>query len=116
MYRLSAYYAARTASDLPIELIYPTLFVIVIYWFGGLRASAGEDGGGRAGQGGRTSHPPGASLCNLLGNPAPDRPPLNHLTPLRLGPQGAALCNLLSMLLILNPCCGLHPNHIRYTL
>lgn len=43
MYRLSAYYAARTVSDLPIELVYPTLFVIVIYWFGGLRASAGEE-------------------------------------------------------------------------
>ncbi|EFJ49175.1 hypothetical protein VOLCADRAFT_104378 [Volvox carteri f. nagariensis] len=27
MYRLSAYYLARTASDLPIELMYPTLFV-----------------------------------------------------------------------------------------
>ncbi|GLC73199.1 hypothetical protein PLESTF_001346200 [Pleodorina starrii] len=41
MYRLSAYYAARTASDLPIELFYPTLFVVVIYWLGGLRPTPG---------------------------------------------------------------------------
>ncbi|GLI64948.1 hypothetical protein VaNZ11_008352 [Volvox africanus] len=41
MYRLSAYYAARTASDLPIELLYPTVFVTIIYWMGGLRPTAG---------------------------------------------------------------------------
>ena len=42
MYRLSAYYAARTASDLPIELLYPFLFVTIIYWMGGLRPDAGQ--------------------------------------------------------------------------
>ncbi len=42
MYRLSAYYAARTAADLPMELLLPTLFVIIIYFFGGLRLTAGE--------------------------------------------------------------------------
>jgi hypothetical protein len=29
-------------ADLPIELIFPTMFVVVIYWFGGLRADAGS--------------------------------------------------------------------------
>lgn len=37
MYRLSAYYLARTAADLPIEILYPTLYVVVVYLFGGLR-------------------------------------------------------------------------------
>ncbi|KAG2493515.1 hypothetical protein HYH03_008330 [Edaphochlamys debaryana] len=40
MYRLSAYYLARTASDLPIELFYPTIFITVVYWLGGLRPTA----------------------------------------------------------------------------
>lgn len=39
MYRLSAYYIARTASDLPMDCSIPTLFVILVYWCGGLRAS-----------------------------------------------------------------------------
>ncbi|KAJ9515633.1 hypothetical protein QJQ45_021738 [Haematococcus lacustris] len=41
MYKLSAYYIARTGADLPIEILYPTLFVVVVYWFGGLRPEAG---------------------------------------------------------------------------
>eukprot|EP00951_Prasinocladus_malaysianus_P010842 scaffold79907_cov42-Prasinocladus_malaysianus.AAC.1 len=40
MYRLSAYYLSRTASDLPISCFFPTLFVVVIYFMGGLRLSA----------------------------------------------------------------------------
>lgn len=54
MYRLSAFYIARTVSDLPLNLTYPSLFVIIVYWVGGLKASAaafffnwfvGEEGG-----------------------------------------------------------------------
>ncbi|XP_047077626.1 ABC transporter G family member 14 [Lolium rigidum] len=36
MYRLSSYFAARTAADLPMELGLPTAFVIILYWMGGL--------------------------------------------------------------------------------
>ncbi|KAL5230878.1 hypothetical protein ABZP36_029654 [Zizania latifolia] len=36
MYRLSSYFAARTAADLPMELALPTAFVIILYWMGGL--------------------------------------------------------------------------------
>lgn len=37
MYRLSAYYLARTLSSLPLDLVYPVMFVTIIYWSGGLR-------------------------------------------------------------------------------
>lgn len=37
MYRLSSYFLARTAGDLPMELALPTIFVIIIYWMGGLK-------------------------------------------------------------------------------
>uniref|UniRef100_J3MQP3 ABC-2 type transporter transmembrane domain-containing protein n=1 Tax=Oryza brachyantha TaxID=4533 RepID=J3MQP3_ORYBR len=36
MYRLSSYFAARTAADLPMELALPTAFVVILYWMGGL--------------------------------------------------------------------------------
>ncbi|XP_010265331.1 PREDICTED: ABC transporter G family member 21-like [Nelumbo nucifera] len=39
MYRLSSYYFARIAGDLPMELVLPTIFVSVTYWMGGLRPS-----------------------------------------------------------------------------
>ncbi|PKI55937.1 hypothetical protein CRG98_023669 [Punica granatum] len=39
MYRLSSYFFARTAGDLPMELVLPTIFVTVTYWMGGLRPS-----------------------------------------------------------------------------
>ena len=39
MYRLSAFYTARVAADIPLDCFYPTLFVLVVYWFGGLRAT-----------------------------------------------------------------------------
>lgn len=41
MYQLSAYYLARTSSDLPMDCLYPSLFVIIIYFMGALRLSAG---------------------------------------------------------------------------
>ncbi|WOL18293.1 hypothetical protein Cni_G27087 [Canna indica] len=36
MYRLSSYFLARTAGDLPMELALPTVFTVIIYWMGGL--------------------------------------------------------------------------------
>lgn len=39
-YRLSAYYWARVGADLPLELALPSLFVVIIYWLGGLRWTA----------------------------------------------------------------------------
>ena len=41
MYRLSAYYVARCLADLPIEVFNTTLFVTIVYFFGGLRLAAG---------------------------------------------------------------------------
>ncbi|KAJ6864646.1 hypothetical protein NC651_035259 [Populus alba x Populus x berolinensis] len=40
MYRLSAYFLARTTSDLPLDLILPVLFLLVVYFMAGLRISA----------------------------------------------------------------------------
>ncbi|GMJ12005.1 Arabidopsis thaliana ATP-binding cassette G22, ATP-binding cassette G22 [Hibiscus trionum] len=40
MYRLSAYFLARTTSDLPLDLILPVLFIVVVYFMAGLRLSA----------------------------------------------------------------------------
>ncbi|KAL8509518.1 hypothetical protein ACS0TY_016654 [Phlomoides rotata] len=37
MYRLSAYFVARTTSDLPLDLILPVLFLLVVYFMAGLR-------------------------------------------------------------------------------
>ncbi|KAL4427647.1 hypothetical protein ABPG75_001736 [Micractinium tetrahymenae] len=37
MYRLSAFYLARTASDIPSDLSIPSLFIAIIYLMGGLR-------------------------------------------------------------------------------
>ncbi|XP_057973441.1 ABC transporter G family member 22 isoform X2 [Malania oleifera] len=41
MYRLSAYFLARTTSDLPLDLLLPILFLLVVYFMAGLRLSAG---------------------------------------------------------------------------
>ncbi len=53
MYRLSAYYVARVASDLPLDCLLPSLFTWILYWMAGLRLSAGgvlgRTGLGRAG-------------------------------------------------------------------
>lgn len=37
MYRLSAYFVARTTSDLPLDLMLPVLFLLVVYFMAGLR-------------------------------------------------------------------------------
>ncbi|PON42060.1 ABC transporter-like [Parasponia andersonii] len=41
MYQLSAYFVARTTSDLPLDLLLPILFLLVVYFMAGLRLSAG---------------------------------------------------------------------------
>ncbi|KAJ1392752.1 P-loop containing nucleoside triphosphate hydrolase [Sesbania bispinosa] len=41
MYRLSAYFVARTTSDIPLDLVLPVLFLLVVYFMAGLRLSAG---------------------------------------------------------------------------
>mgnify|MGYP003702598485 CR=1 FL=1 len=41
MYRLSAYFVARTTSDLPLDLLLPVLFLLVVYFMAGLRKTAG---------------------------------------------------------------------------
>lgn len=38
-YRLSAYYLAKSLSELPLILCYPTLFMIIVYWMAGLNRS-----------------------------------------------------------------------------
>ncbi|GAB4857192.1 ABC transporter G member 22 [Ancistrocladus abbreviatus] len=40
MYRLSAYFVARTISDLPLDLLLPLLFITVVYFMAGLRLNA----------------------------------------------------------------------------
>ncbi|KAL3132535.1 hypothetical protein ABBQ32_009078 [Trebouxia sp. C0010 RCD-2024] len=40
MYRLSAFYFARTASDLPMDMAIPTLFLLLVYFMGHLRYTA----------------------------------------------------------------------------
>lgn len=42
MYRLSAYFLARTTSDLPLDLILPVLFLVVVYFMAGLTLDAGS--------------------------------------------------------------------------
>ncbi|CAI9097538.1 OLC1v1033992C1 [Oldenlandia corymbosa var. corymbosa] len=42
MYRLSAYFVARTTSDLPLDLLLPVLFLLVVYFMAGLRINAGS--------------------------------------------------------------------------
>ncbi|KAI4352872.1 hypothetical protein L6164_007081 [Bauhinia variegata] len=37
MYTLSSYFMARIVGDLPMELILPTVFLLVTYWMGGLK-------------------------------------------------------------------------------
>ncbi|KAJ0715092.1 putative ABC-2 type transporter [Helianthus annuus] len=40
MYRLSAYFMARTTTDLPLDLFLPLLFLLVVYYMAGLRLTA----------------------------------------------------------------------------
>ncbi|XP_068657017.1 ABC transporter G family member 9-like [Aristolochia californica] len=37
MYRLSSYFMAKTCSDLPMELVLPTVFITISYWMAGLK-------------------------------------------------------------------------------
>ncbi|KAL7262896.1 hypothetical protein ACSBR1_001125 [Camellia fascicularis] len=39
MYRLSAYMIARNISDLPLDLVLPTLFLLIVYFMTGLKLS-----------------------------------------------------------------------------
>jgi hypothetical protein len=36
-FRLSAYYIARCIADLPLDIIVPFFFSVILYWMGGLR-------------------------------------------------------------------------------
>ncbi|XXG71732.1 hypothetical protein AAC387_Pa07g0991 [Persea americana] len=40
MYRLSSYFMARMAGDMPMELVLPTCFVTITYWMAGLQPTA----------------------------------------------------------------------------
>ncbi|XP_021608822.2 ABC transporter G family member 9 [Manihot esculenta] len=40
MYRLSSYFMSRMVSDLPMELVLPTIFVAITYWMAGLKGTA----------------------------------------------------------------------------
>lgn len=42
MYRLSSYFMALTAGDLPMELVLPVCFVLIVYWMCGLKPQAGH--------------------------------------------------------------------------
>eukprot|EP01138_Halocafeteria_seosinensis_P000056 gb/GECG01000057.1/.p1 GENE.gb/GECG01000057.1/~~gb/GECG01000057.1/.p1 ORF type:complete len:911 (+),score=113.81 gb/GECG01000057.1/:1-2733(+) len=42
MYRLSAYFLAKSCADIPLVFTYPTIFAVVAYWAVGLRAEAGS--------------------------------------------------------------------------
>ncbi|KAF8369794.1 hypothetical protein HHK36_032185 [Tetracentron sinense] len=41
MYRISAYFMARTTSDLPLDLFLPVVFLLIVYFMAGLRLSVG---------------------------------------------------------------------------
>lgn len=36
-YRLSSYFLSRIVGDLPLELILPTIFLMIVYWMAGLK-------------------------------------------------------------------------------
>lgn len=40
MYRVSAFYFSTVAADLPMDMLLPTLFCLIIYFMGGLRLEA----------------------------------------------------------------------------
>ncbi|KAF9666811.1 hypothetical protein SADUNF_Sadunf16G0267300 [Salix dunnii] len=42
MYRLSSYFMSRIVSDLPMELVLPTIFLTITYWMAGLKATPGN--------------------------------------------------------------------------
>ncbi|KAJ4750322.1 ABC transporter G family member 2 [Rhynchospora pubera] len=40
MYKLSAYFMARTTSDLPLDLLLPVIFLVIVYFMAGLKETA----------------------------------------------------------------------------
>ncbi|KAK9079231.1 hypothetical protein SSX86_000901 [Deinandra increscens subsp. villosa] len=40
MYKLSAYFVARTMSDIPLDLLLPLIFLLIVYFMAGLRLTA----------------------------------------------------------------------------
>lgn len=40
MYRLSSYFISRMIADLPMELVLPTIFLLISYWMAGLKPHA----------------------------------------------------------------------------
>ncbi|KAG8100869.1 hypothetical protein GUJ93_ZPchr0013g37792 [Zizania palustris] len=40
MYKLSAYFLARMTSDLPLDLFLPAIFMVIVYFMAGLKATA----------------------------------------------------------------------------
>ena len=40
VYHLSAYYLAKTVSELPLVLIQPSLYLVITYWIVGLNGPA----------------------------------------------------------------------------
>ncbi|XP_058776767.1 ABC transporter G family member 9-like [Vicia villosa] len=40
MYRLSSYFVSRMVADLPMELVLPTIFLLITYFMAGLKATA----------------------------------------------------------------------------
>ncbi|XP_061366893.1 ABC transporter G family member 9 [Gastrolobium bilobum] len=38
-YRLSSYFMSRIVADLPMELVLPTIFLLITYWMAGLKAN-----------------------------------------------------------------------------
>ncbi|KAG8073523.1 hypothetical protein GUJ93_ZPchr0006g41583 [Zizania palustris] len=40
MYKLSAYFLARTTSDLPLDLFLPVIFMVIVYFMANLKATA----------------------------------------------------------------------------
>ena len=42
MYQISAYYLARTSSDVPIDCTLPTVFIVILYFMAGLQYTASQ--------------------------------------------------------------------------
>ena len=42
MYKLSAFYFARTSSDMPLDLAIPTVFIVIVYFMSGLRTDGAK--------------------------------------------------------------------------